>query len=366
MAVARVRRAIFQQARSLATDVRSAIDKQIAALYANGKPTAQRIADFNSAVMGISDVVALRLSSQADLLPGSSARLIPRLQDSLLGSGSNSLISRIQSLSGSSPSSASGLRAVVTRQVNATLRGVSGQFGNYFRTTNINRLSVGPNGGRVSLQQFMGNRLMSQVSNSLGQLAQSFPGVASSALFPNGTIDANGLPISPSQDLLTAFNRQAGTALQTAAFQLGSGLSILPGTSQIPSQITPVLWGSGADSLFSSLRDLPFGSTNFNSSVSSAFNSSFQSLGGVVNPSIALQARPNATLPTSGFTNLFGSDFTGSNFAGGFNNGFATAPATGFIGFGQAPAGFNTNFGTGFNNLVSGMNTGFGFGTVSL
>src|SRR4051794_17830159 len=87
MAVARVRRAILQQTRSLATDVRSAINKQITALYANGKPTAQQIEDFNSAVMGISDAAALRLSSQADLLPGSSARLIPGLQNALLGSG---------------------------------------------------------------------------------------------------------------------------------------------------------------------------------------------------------------------------------------------------------------------------------------
>jgi hypothetical protein len=70
------------------------------------------------------------------------------------------------------------------------------------------------------------------------------------------------------------------------------------------------------------------------------------------------------TLPTSGFTSLFGSNFTGSNFASGFNNGFVASPASGFIGFGQAPAAFNSNFGTSFNTLASGLNTNFGFGSV--
>jgi len=249
----------------------------------------------------------------------------------------------------------------VARQVNATLQGVTGQFQNYFRTTNVNRLSVGPNGARVSLQQFMGNRLLGQLSNALGQLSQSFPGVANSALFPNGTVDANGLPITPSGDLMTGFSRQAGNALQTAAFQLGSALSILPGASQLPTQITPILWGSGADSLWSSLRNLPYGSTNLNTAVSSAFNSSFRGVSGLLNPSVALQAQSNSTLPTSGFSNLLGADFTGPSFAGGFNNGFATNSTTGFIGFGQAPTSFNSSFGTGFNNMVGNMNTGYGF-----
>ena len=113
MAVAQVRRAIRQQARSLATDVRTAINDRVAALYANGKPTSQQVADFNAEVMGISDAAALRLSGQAALLPASSGRLIPGIQNALLGSGSNSLISRIQSLaaSGRTAASASTLQA---------------------------------------------------------------------------------------------------------------------------------------------------------------------------------------------------------------------------------------------------------------
>jgi hypothetical protein len=370
MAIARVRRGILQQIRSLAPQLRSAINDQITALHANGNPTAQQVADFNAAVQGISNAAALRLSGQAALLPGSSSRLIPRLQNALLGSGPNSLISRIQSFSGSdrTVASASALQAAVTRQVNATLRSTVSQFGNFFSTTNLNRLSVGPNGGRVPLQQFMGNQLLSQLSNSLGQFAKSFPDVANSALFPNGTIGPNGLLISPSQDALNAFDLQAGNALRTAAFQLGSGQSIFSGASQVASQIQPILFGAGAtsNSLGSSLQNLPFGSAGFNSAVSSAFNNSFQSLGSVLSPFFGLQAQSNATLPTSGFTNLLGSNFTGSSFASGFNNGFSNSPSTGFIGFGQAPPSFNANFGTGFNNLVSDMNAGFGFGTGSV
>jgi hypothetical protein len=368
-AVAQVRRALLQQARSLATDVRTAINDQVTALYANGKPTTQQVADFNAEVMGIANAAALRLSGQAALLPASSGRLIPGIQDALLGSGSNSLISRIRSFaaSGRTGASASSLQAAVTRQLDATLRVANARFGNYFTTTNLNRLSVDQGGGRIPLRQFMGNQLLGQVGNMLGVFAQNFPNVSTSALFPNGTIDVNGLPITPSQDALGAFNLQASNALQAAAFQLGNGLSIFPGASQAASQIRPILFGSGvgSTSLASSLRNFQFGSSGFNSAVTNAFNSSFQSIGGVLNPFLGLQSQSSMTLPTSGFTSLFGPDFTGSNFASGFNNGFLAAPATGFIGFGQAPATFNSNFGTGFNTFASGLNTDFGFGTGS-
>jgi hypothetical protein len=165
---------------------------------------------------------------------------------------------------------------------------------------------------------------------------------------------------------LSAFNRLASNALQTAAFQLGNGLSLLSGASQAASQIQPLLFGSGigSTSLASAFQNFQFGSTGFNSAVSNAFTSTFQSLGNALSPLLGLQRQSSMTLPTSGFTSLFGSNFTGSNFASGFNNGFVAAPATGFIGFGQAPAALNSNFGTSFNTLVSGLNTDFGFGSA--
>jgi hypothetical protein len=294
--------------------------------------------------------------------------LIPGIQNALFGSGSNSLISRIQSLaaSGRTAASATTLQAAVTRQVNATLQVANARFGNYFTTTSLNRLSVDPSGNRIPLRQFMGNQLLSQVGNMFGVFAQNFPTVSTSALFPNGTTDVNGLPITASQAALSAFNLQANNALQTAAFQLGNGLSILSGASQAVSQIQPILFGSGVSptSLASSLQNLQFGSTGLNSAVSSAFNSSFQNIGGVLNPILGLQSQSSMTLPTSGFTNVFGSNFTGSNFASGFNNGFVASPSSGFIGFGQAPAAFNSNFGTSFNTFASGLNTNFGFNSV--
>src|SRR4030095_6017798 len=118
--------------------------------------------------------------------------------------------------------------------------------------------------------------------------------------------------MSPSQDALNAFDLQAGNALRTAAFQLGSGQSIFSGASQVASQIQPILFGAGAtsNSLGSSLQNLPFGSAGFNYAVSSPVNNSFQSLGSVLSPFFGLQAQSNATLPTSGFTNLLGSNFT--------------------------------------------------------
>jgi hypothetical protein len=368
MAVAQVHRALRQQARSLATDVRTAINDRVTALYANGKPTTQQIADFNAEVMGIANAAALRLSGQAALLPASSSRLIPGIQNALLGSGSNSLISRIQSLATSTltGASASTLQAAVTRQVNATLQVANARFGNYFTTTSLNRLSVDQSGNRIPLRQFMGNQLLGQVGNMLGVFAQNFPTVSTAALFPNGTTDVNGLPITASQAALSAFNLQASNALQTAAFQLGNGLSIFSGASRAASQLQPILFGSGvgSTSLASSLQNFQFGSTGFNSAVSNAFNSSFQSIGGVLNPFLGLQAQSIMTLPTSGFTSLFGSNFTGSNFASGFNNGFVASPSSGFIGFGQAPAAFNSNFGTSFNTLASGLNANFGFGSA--
>jgi hypothetical protein len=68
--------------------------------------------------------------------------------------------------------------------------------------------------------------------------------------------------------------------------------------------------------------------------------------------------RPTETVENN--SRPLASNFTGSTFASGFNNGFAVSPATGFFGFGQAPANFDTNFGTGFNTLVYTLNLGLG------
>src|SRR6516225_49408 len=69
---------------------------------------------------------------------------------------------------------------------------------------------------------------------------------------------------------------------------------------------------------------------------------------------------PRSPLLQEGESSL-GSLFSGSSFNNGFNDGFATGTNIGFIGFGQAPSAFNTNFGTGFNNFVTTVNQHLGF-----
>ena len=124
--------------------------------------------------------------------------------------------------------------------------------------------------------------------------------------------------------------------------------------------------GSSSTSLASVLQNLPYGNTTFDTSVANAFNTGYQNLVSSLSPFFQRASQSNVSLPTSGLTNLFGSQFSGSSFNSGFNNGFATGTNTGFIGFGQAPADFNTNFGTGFSNLVSTVDQSIDISTPSL
>src|SRR5699024_8756343 len=160
------------------------------------------------------------------------------------------------------------------------------------------RLSVNSTGQRIPLEQFMGNQLLNQVGNTFGQLSQTFPSVANSTLFPNGT------NVTPTHAAVNQFTTQAGHALATAAFQLGSSLSVFPGSSGVIAQLQPLLFGSANSpvnslassaatginstggtfnpsassaatgiagntfsSLVSALQGLPFGSTGFNTAV---------------------------------------------------------------------------------------------------
>ena len=236
---------------------------------------------------------------------------------------------------------------------------INHQFNSFFNTTNLTNLSVNSSGQRIPIRQFMSGQVVSQLSNTLGLLAQSFPNVANSMLFPNGT---TGIP---TQDMLNSFNQQAMNAPSTASFQLGSVLSLFPGSSSVISQLQPLLFGattSNVSSLASSLQNLSFGSSGFNSAVATQFNNGFNNLLGPLTSFLGMQAQSNMTLPTSGLTSLFGSQFTGSSFNSGFNNGFATDTNSGFMGFGTAPSTFNTNFGTGFNNMVATVTQNQGVG----
>ncbi len=341
-------------------DLRNGVGHEIQQLFANGSvPTTQQMNDFNATVQGTLNATALRLSSQASLLPGAGTSLVPAIQNAVLGSGSRSLSSELSSLlqSGRNTGSAVRLQSVFARAIMQSPSQIDHQFNSFFNTTNLTNLSVNSSGQRIPIRQFMSGQVVSQLSNTLGLLAQSFPNVANSMLFPNGT---TGIP---TQDMLNSFNQQATNALSTASFQLGSVLSLFPGSSRVISQLQPLLFGpatSNASSLASSLQSLSFGSSGFNSAVATQFNNGFNNLLGPLTSFLGMQAQSNVTLPTSGLTNLFGSQFTASSFNSGFNNGFATGTNFGFMGFGTAPATFNTNFGSGFDNMVATVTQSMG------
>jgi hypothetical protein len=364
LTVAHLRAVYARQVRAAMRDLRTAIRTNVVQLRASGTtPTAPQLADFNARVGGAIDATALRLSSQAALLPGAGTRLIPAIQNALLGSGSRSLISRLSTLAqaGQLSGSAGALQSALTRQINLAGRQTTAQLNNFFSTTPLNSLSVNSSGQRIPLQQFMGNQLLNQLGNTLGILSQNFPTVANAALFPNGI---TGIP---TQSVLNAFGTQVGNALGTAAFQLGSALALFPGSANVIAQLQPMLFGAAnsTNSLVSALQNLQFSSTGFNTAVANAFNNAFQSFATPLGSFFQMTGQSNLALPTTGFTNPFGSLFSGSSFNNGFNNGFATGTNIGFIGFGQAPSAFNTNFGTGFNNLVSTLNQNMGFNTFN-
>jgi hypothetical protein len=383
--VKQLRTAYTHQLKLATLDLRNEVASEIQQLYANGSvPTSQQLSDLNTSVRGALDATALRLSSQAALLPGSGTRLVPAIQNSLLGPGSKSLSSELSSLlqSGRDTVSAGRLQSALGRAIMLAPNQISPQVTSFFNTTNLNALSVNSSGQQIPLKQFMAGQVVNQLSGTLGSLAQSFPDVANSVLFPNG---ATG---TPTQDLMNTFSQQVSNALNTAAFQLGSSLALFDGSSNLITQLAPMLFGSTTNlnsgsstnlnsgsstnlnsgssanltSLASALQSLPFGDTGFSSAVTNAFNSSFSNLLGSINSFLGMQGQSsNLTLPTSGFTSPFSSQFSGSSFNSGFNSGFASGTSPGFVGFGVSPSSFDTSFGTGFNNLVSAVSQNFGF-----
>ena len=363
LAIARQLRTDYTRQVQLATlDLRNAVALEIRQLYANGSvPTSQLLNDFDASVHGTIDATALRLSSQASLLPGSGARLVPAVQNALLGSSSNTLSSVLSSALQSSRDTGSALRlqSIVARDIDSLPNQINPQFNSYFNTTNLNQAAVNGSGQEIPLAQFMAGRVVSQLGDTLGTLAQSFPNVANSVLFPNGSTT------NPTQQLFDQFGVQVRSALSTAALQLGSSLAVFPGSSSVIAQIAPDLLGSstssGTNSLASALQSVPFGSTNFDTAVGGVFNRSFDNFLGPVTSFLGMRGQSNLTLPTNGLTSPFSSQFSGSSFSSGFNNGFAADTTVGFVGFGVAPSVFDADFSTGFNNTVSSVIQSLGF-----
>ena len=238
---ARLRADYAKEARLAAKDLKSAIKAQVAQLQANGTtPTAQQMADFNASVAGAVNATALRLSVQAALLPDSGNRLVPAIQNAILGSGPKSLASRLTALaqSGQLSGTTRASSLALTRLINTTSQQAVSPINNYFNTTPVNRLAVNSSGQQIPLKQYLGGQILNLVGNTLGSLAQTFPNVANAMLFPNGTT------VTPTQAALNAFTTQSNNALGTASFELGSALALLPQTSSVVSQVQPMLFGT--------------------------------------------------------------------------------------------------------------------------
>jgi hypothetical protein len=362
--VAQLRARYAHEARLAALLLRNEMAAQIDQYFASGSVlTPQRAANLNASLHGAVDATALGLSSMASLLPRSSRVLVPAIQRVLLGTGSSSLSSRLNAIfTATNTSSATGLQSAIAQAINLLPSQLTSQINRFFNTTNAGALAVNSSGQRIPLSQFMAQQLVSQISNTLGTLAQSFPNVL------NSMVAANSATGNPNQQLFQQFGTQVSNALSTAAFEIGSALSIFNNSSNVISQIQPALSGSHSSitNLVASLPNMPMGSSTLSSAIGNAFNTGFSNLMTPVTSFLGMPAQTVQTLlptvTTQVFTNPFAAPFTSS----GFNNGFAGGPNTGFAGFGIAPSSFNTNFGTGFGNFVTVGSQGLGVITTPL
>lgn len=230
LTASQVRNGYAASLQNTANGLRQYVNTQTAALYANGAtPTAEQLANFRAQVAGAVNAAAFTVSSQAALVPNATRGVVPAIQNAILGNCNNSLISRINAVTSQNRNtgSASSMEAAVGRQLDNSINSVRSIFMRYFNAAPLNRLSVDASGNRIGLQQYLGNRVISQYSNSLGSLANSFPNVAQSALFANGSTG------TPSQAAMNGFNTQYTNALGVITAQLGNNLSLFQNSSSV-------------------------------------------------------------------------------------------------------------------------------------
>jgi hypothetical protein len=186
-----------------------------------------------------------------------------------------------------------------------------------------------------------------------------------------------------SQTLLSQFGTQVNNALSTIAFVLGTELPLFSGSSSVTSQLDSALFGTSngtttsagttttagttASSLATALADLQFGGSDLATNATNAFTTGLQNLVSPLATFFNVTSPADLALQTSNFTNAFASGFASPSFNAGFNNGFLTttgANSVGLAGFGMpafSSSTYNTNFGTGFSNLVNLLDTSAGF-----
>ncbi len=229
----------------------------------------------------------------------------------------------------------------------------------FLANQNLNSMVIQASDGSQSLSQFIGDRIITQFANNLGNLALAFPNVANSVLFANGATTAS--PVATQQ-----FNQMVTPALGLAASTLANELQLLPNSTSIMPALQTAIFGTTGTtgttsslptSVINALEGLPITSTDFPTAASTAFTTALSNVTGILSPFVGTFPTPTVSLNTTLAPSVFNTNLTSDTFQSGFLGGFGS----GFTGFGTAPTTLNTNFGTGFNNFVSTTNSSMGF-----
>jgi hypothetical protein len=348
--------------------VRTQIQAQARQLFASGTPTAQQIASFEANADGAIVAGTSAIANMFALLPGAQRRLVPSTARMLLANSQNSLMSRVHNLVTNTnvTSALPSLESALRQNVRSSFGNVGVQAAQFLANQNLNSVVLNASDGSQSLPQFLGDRIISQFANNLGNLAAAFPTVANSVLFANGATTAS--PATVQQ-----FNQMTTSALALAAFNLGNELQLLPSASSIAPALQNSFFGTSTGatgttgttgstatipaSLFTALQTLPTTSTDFASALPAAFSTAFSNITGILSPFVGTFPTPIFAMPSTITAGVFSPTFTGNTFQSGFLGGFGSGSA----GFGMAPTALNTNFGTGFNSFVSMANPALGF-----
>ena len=231
-----------QQFNAARNSLQQALSTQITQLYANGRPSAEQLANFRAQASGAINATAFGVSSQLALLPRATDRLVAQLQSELLGNNRGSLVSRINTFVNSSRinQSAGRLDTAIARTLGSFTNQARGQFTNFLNTTPIYQLSQdATTGARIPLSQYMAQQVVGQVGNTLASLSQSFPTVATAALFNNGTMITDPA-------VQQAFGAQLGSALGTVNYQLANSIGVFRGLgSTLAPTLQQAFYGNG-------------------------------------------------------------------------------------------------------------------------
>ena len=125
-------------------------------------------------------------------------------------------------------SSLASLENALTQNVRTVFGNVRTVAEQYVANDNLNNTVLYASDGSESLSQFVGDRIISQLANNLGNMALAYPAVGNSVLFANGATTASTAAVQQ-------LNQMTTSALGLTAFTLGNELQLLPGgTTLIP------------------------------------------------------------------------------------------------------------------------------------